>query len=424
MTDTVLPEVGALVGLDWARDKHDVAVQIVGQPTIEFAEIAHTPEDVSTWLRALATRCNGRPIAIALETSRGPIVHAVLELPNVVLYPVNPRSLARYREVFSPNGSKDDQPDAALLLSLLLNHRDRLTAWMPDDAQTRTLRALVEQRRRFVDWRRGFVQSLQDALRMYYPAAHTLAGEDLSTPMACAFLRQWPTFEQVKRARPTTLRTFYRRHRCRNAARIDERIAHLASAQPLTTDPAIIGPYHHLMLALVTQLEAMTTHIDALDAMIATEFAAHPDAPLFADLPGAGATFAPRLLVALGTNRDRFPAAAAVQQHAGIAPVTKRSGKSQYVEWRWATSTFVRQSFHEFAQYSLPHCRWAKAYYAEQRRRGKSHHAAVRALAFKWIRIIWRCWYDRTPYDDARYEQALRTRGSRYQLPIQVLEPA
>lgn len=129
-------------------------------------------------------------------------------------------------------------------------------------------------------------------------------------------------------------------------------------------------------------------------------------------MPGAGAAFAPRLLVAFGTDRTRFPSAADVQKTAGIAPITVRSGKSCVIHWRWATSTFLRQTFHEFAQYSLPHVAWAHAFYRTQRQRGKSHHAAIRALAFKWIRILWRCWHDHTPYDDARYVRALAQRGS------------
>ena len=111
----------------------------------------------------------------------------------------------------------------------------------------------------------------------------------------------------------------------------------------------------------------------------------------------------PRLLVDFGTDRTRFASAAEVQQLTGIAPVTQRSGQRTYVHWRWAASTFVRQTVHELARHSLRSSPWARAYYALQRQRGKGHHAAVRALAFKWLRIIWRCWQDRTPYDETRY---------------------
>lgn len=107
-----------------------------------------------------------------------------------------------------------------------------------------------------------------------------------------------------------------------------------------------------------------------------------------------------------------YPHAADVQQFSGIAPVTQRSGRSCVVHWRWSVATFVRQTFHEFANQSIRYSPWARAYYALQRSRGKGHHAAVRALAFKWIRIIWRCWQERTPYDEGRYLRALTQRGA------------
>jgi transposase len=105
-----------------------------------------------------------------------------------------------------------------------------------------------------------------------------------------------------------------------------------------------------------------------------------------------GPTFAPRLLVALGEQRSRYASPAQIQQYAGIAPVTERSGNKSWVHWRWQCPKFLRQTFVEWAALSIPHCYWAKAYYEQQRARGASHQAAVRALAFKWIRIVFRCW--------------------------------
>ena len=260
--------------------------------------------------------------------------------------------------------------------------------------------------------RTELVQQLQAVLKSYFPQALTWAGVDVASPLACAFLTQWPTLEAVQRARPATLRRFYTTHRCRRAARIEAHVAEVAAATPLTRDPAVIAPRVLFVKALVSQLRALGPRLAELDAAIAAAFAAHPEVELFRALPGAGAALAPRLLVAFGTDRTRFPSAADLQQQAGIAPVTVRSGRSCQVHWRWAVSTFLRQTFHEFAHHSILHTPWARAFYAAQRARGKSHHVAVRALAFKWIRILWRCWQDRTPYDDARYTRALAARGS------------
>ena len=406
------PIFAAFVGIDWADDHHDIALQAADGAPIEARRLSHTPDALAHWLATLATRFGGQPIAVALETSRAPLVYALREASFIVLYPVNPRSLRRFREAFAPNGAKDDAPDARLLLELLVKHRAQLRPWQPDDATTRALTYLVEQRRTVVDLRTQLTQQLIAALKDYFPQALEWAGDDLAGPMACRFLQQWPTLDAIERARPTTLRRFYTEHRCRSAARIERRLTAIRTAHPLTRDAALIASRAVYVKLLTHQLDALRPGLAALDATIAEHFATHPDAPLFAALPGAGAALAPRLLVAFGTDRTRFPSAAAMQTHAGIAPITIRSGRQCRVQWRHATSTFLRQTLHEFAHHSVLHCAWARACYAQLRARGKSHHAAVRALAFKWIRILWRCWHDRVPYDGARYERALALRHS------------
>jgi hypothetical protein len=148
------------------------------------------------------------------------------------------------------------------------------------------------------------------------------------------------------------------------------------------------------------------------DQAIAQRAQRHPDCPLFASLPGAGAVFAPRLLVAFGEQRERYASADELQRYAGIAPVTERSGNKTWVHWRWQCPTFLRQTFVEWAAESIRHSFWARTYYQQQRDKGTSHQAAVRALAFKWIRMLFRCWQDRTPYEESVYLNALKHRGS------------
>ena len=95
------------------------------------------------------------------------------------------------------------------------------------------------------------------------------------------------------------------------------------------------------------------------------------------------------------------------------SPIGK-SGKSKWVHFRWACPKFLRQSFHEFAAQSVRFSPWAASFYQHQRARGKGHHAAVRALAYKWIRILYRCWKTRQPYNPELYLTALLQRGSPY----------
>ncbi|MEI2725781.1 MAG: transposase [Verrucomicrobiota bacterium] len=128
---------------------------------------------------------------------------------------------------------------------------------------------------------------------------------------------------------------------------------------------------------------------------------------------GPGRCWARACLASLGANRERFAESAAqLQRYTGVAPVTKRSGGSCYIHRRYCCPKFHRQSFHEYAKESVLWSRWAGAYYLQQRSKGSHHHTAVRALAFKWQRIIWRCWQDRKPYEETKYEAALRKAGS------------
>ena len=159
-------------------------------------------------------------------------------------------------------------------------------------------------------------------------------------------------------------------------------------------------------------LRTLFEGIANLDRKIEEAASAHPDFFIFKSLPGAGSALAPPLLAALGSQRDRYGSAEEVQKHSGIAPVMEKSGKKKWVHFRRACPKFLRQSFHEWAGHSIAQSTWARAYYQQQRGRGKDHHAAVRALAFKWIRILFRCWQDRVAYDENKYLAALAKRGS------------
>lgn len=226
------------------------------------------------------------------------------------------------------------------------------------------------------------------------------------------FVARWPTLQAAQRARREALVAFFHEHNVRRAATVERRLDAIKSEKPLTTDRAVIELALLQVEALIAQLRELNRSIERFDDEIAGRSAKFADYKLFTALPGAGATLAPRLLVAFGERRERFPNAAAVQKYVGVAPVTERSGKQAWVHWRWACSTFVRQTFVEWAAQTILRSFWARAFYDKHRAKGASHNAAVRALAFKWIRILWRCWVDRTPYDEARYLTALQKRHS------------
>lgn len=403
-------EFRALVGLDWGDASHEVALWDEQRQTRNSERIEHTPAALRAWVEALYARFGGTPVAVAIEQSRGAVFDALSGYPFVTLYPINPRSAARYREAFHPSHSKDDPTDAASLLDLLRKHRNELRRFVPDDPCTRLLRLLTEDRRELVDQRTQHVQRVTDRLKTYYPQALRWAGA-LSTTQACDFLQRWPTLQAIQTARPSAIRAFYQRHH-RAAGWIDQRLAEIRAEVAFHDDSVITATAVLLIGSEVAQIRALNASIATYDEKILSAFATHEDAPIFASFPGAGEQLAPRLAAAFGTDRNRFDSAVSVATRSGIAPVLRRSGKTATVQMRWACPKFLRQTFHEYARVSISQSAWARAFYKQQRARGHRHHQAIRTLAYRWIRILYACWKNRIPYDETRYLQQLARRGS------------
>jgi transposase len=395
------------VGIDWANDHHDYFWLDSESQEKAVGRFEQSPEAIQEWVRGLRKRFGERPIRVCLEQSRGALIYALRESP-LELYPINPKTLAKYREAFASSGAKDDPTDAQLLCELLAYHHDRLRPWRADDEKTRRLAGLCEQRRHVVDLRTELIQQLSALLKGYFPQALTWAGSQLNTRMAAEFLLQWPTLEAIQKAQDKTLRRFYILHNCRSKTLIEQRLDQIRQAQPLTTDPALIEPFALSVQTLARLLRDLYHAIEQFNRQIDALFEEHPDAFLFKDLPGAGPQLSPRLLVAFGADRSRYSQAQALQCLSGIAPVLERSGQQRWVHWRWHRPIFLCQTFYEFAQKSIEFSAWAKAYYQLQKARGKSSHACIRALAFKWIRVLFRCWQDRIPYDESIYLLSLK----------------
>jgi transposase len=407
-TDT---EFAAFVGIDWADRKHDVCVQAAGSSRRESSVLAHRPEAIAQWAEALRQRFGGRRVAVCLEITKGPLVYALQRYAFLVLFAVNPTTLAKYRETFCVSGAKDDSSDAQIALELRLTHPQKLSRLDPERGPVRVLRQLVEQRRTLVDDVRRITNRITDALKQYFPQALDCF-EDKDTLVFCDFLTHWPTLKQAQRARKARLSAFFREHNVRYPHIVERRIQAILTATVLTADDAVIAPNRLLVETLVQQLRVLLQAVQRYDREIAELATTLPDYAVFASFPGAGPVFAPRLLVAFGEQRSRYELANEVQKYTGIAPVTERSGNKRWVHWRLQCPKFLRQTFVEWAALSIPHCYWAKAYYEQQRNRGSTHQEALRSLAFKWIRIVFRCWQNRTPYDEARYLNALKRHGS------------
>jgi transposase len=401
----------ALVGIDWADTKHDFCLRVMGADQEEYGVMGHLPEAIDRWARELAMRFPEGKIAVCLEQSKGSLIYALLKYDHVVLYPINPRVLAKFREALAPSGKKDDPADAQLLLELVSKHREKLKPWRPADEHTRTLQYLVEHRRTLVNDKTRLTNRLTSVLKGYFPQVLCWFAA-LDTPLIGAFLKRWPTLEAVQKTDDATLRTFFQAHHAHNRAINQQRMAGIRQAIPATADQAVIRASVMIVHTLVEQVSCVSEAIARFDKEINALTRSHEDFPIFTSLPGAGPVHASRLISALGTDRSRYEHVEDLLTLTGIAPVIERSGNMTVTHFRWFCPTFLRQSFHEFAGQSLQHSQWAKAFYRQQRRRGKSHQASVRSLAFKWARIIFQLWKTRMPYNERVYIAALQRRGS------------
>jgi transposase len=399
-------ELAAFIGLDWADEEHAVCLRVTATGEVRKYTVKQQPEKLHSWIMSLLNEFGGSKIGIAVESSRGGLMHALMQYDFLILYPINPKTLAKYRESTCVSGAKDDPSDAALLMDLIYRHLDRCRPWYPDAVETRTIQMLCEHRRKLVNDKTALTNRLEALLKGYFPQALEWAGA-LDTVQACDFLSKWPSLQSVQKSKPAQMRKFYLDHGCRRGELVEKRMKEMHKAQLLTEDSAVIQSSVLMVQATVDALRPLCAAIKRFDQELAAAFQQHPDHELFESFPGAGAVMEPRLLAAMGSDRSRFETAEEIQKFSGIAPVTKKSGKMHYVHRRYACPKFLRQTFHEWARITVGFSEWARCYYEYQRNIGKRRHSAIRALAFKWIRIVFHCWKEKVPYNEDVYLASL-----------------
>jgi len=361
--------------------------------------------------QSLRTRFNGQPVAVCRALTKGPMGSARQHEECLVLFPVHPLPVAKSREALTPSRATADPTDATLQVELLLTHRDTLPPLVPQSPEMRALAPRVAHRRRLVGDTVHRTKRLTSALKHDVP--HGLQWLQEQAPAIFGdFLSRWPTLKAVQLARRTTLAHFFRAPPVRSPDVITTRSEAMTNARALTTADGVITPKARLVHALVAPRRVTLQAMADFDTASAHRAQDHPAFPFFDTVPGAGAVLAPRLLVACGEQRAREASAEALQKSAGIAPVTERRGKQAWGHWRLPGPTCLRHTFVAWAAESIRHACWAHVYSQPQRDQGKAHQAAVRALAFKGIRMLARCWHERTPSAESPSLQALHRRGS------------
>ena len=369
-----------IIGLDRSDKEADLClIDTRSLQRVSFT-IDTSPEALWEWLLQLRQQHPQARVALCLEQPAGHLISFLEAYEWITLFPINPITLQKFRETFVTSRAKDDAKDAFYLAQLVFSHHDKLKLWAPEDSATRAVQQLVFHRRSLVDERTGLTNRLQALLKQYFPQALQLCGEDLWRPLATRFLLKWPTLQAVQKTKPATLTQFYYLNGSRSQKLLDQRLALVRVAVPVTDQAVILQSFAWRVQLIARQLQLLQQTIASFDDQIALVYRQHEDHAIFDSLPGAGPTLGPRLLGSLGSQRERYPRNTNLQSYSGVAPVTKKSGGSCHIHRRYLCPKFHKQSFHEYAKESVLWCRWAAAYYLQQRTRGAFHHTAVRAL--------------------------------------------
>jgi len=238
----------AYVGIDWADKKHDICLQPADSNSREFTNILHTAEAIDEWAKKLHKRFKG-PIAVAVELSKGPIVYALQKYDFIVVFPIDPTKLARYRVAFKPSRAKDDPTDAEFALDLMCRYPDKFKPLRQQGSEVRKLMYLVEQRRKFVDDKRRFSNRLINTLKQYYPQIlDWFAHRD--TLLFCNFIIRWPSLQKIKRSRESTIVDFFHANNGRSRVRIEQCLKATKESMPLMHIPNETD--HSLQAKLIT----------------------------------------------------------------------------------------------------------------------------------------------------------------------------
>jgi len=389
------------VGIDWAHESHAVVVldatgQVVGQRTIQH--LAADLAALTAWLEEVAPAASGR--VVGMETGAGLLCEYLLDRAQAV-YLFNPKVVDRYRDRLSPAGAKDDRRDAEVIAGILRTDRERFRPFEPDSELTTEMRLRVRGRQRLVEKRTAATNELYDALRNYFPAAVRLANH-WSDPWFLDFLRRFPDPDAASTAKPAALARLLRQHRIRKWNAADLR-AHLARER-LPVREAILRGQRAVVLDLVEQIAVLNDRIEHADQDLAGLLKQHPDRDVILSLTGVRTTLAARMLAEIGDDRTRLADHSTLQARAGTAPVTKQSGKGRVqVTMRRACNRRLQNAFFQHARTSRARSPWARAYYDEQRRAGRSHAAATRNLSNKWAKILATMLFRKEKYDEARH---------------------
>lgn len=387
-------------GIDWASESHSVCV-IDASGRVELRlDIAHSKEGIERLIRQLKSFAG---IAIAIERPSGVLVDALVEA-GLRVVPIHPNVLKASRPRYRGAG-KSDPGDAYMLADVLRTDGHRFRALEPQSDEIRALRALVRTRDDLVAERVALANQLRSLLESFWPGAAQIFA-DIDSPIALAFVDRYPTPQSASRLGEKRLAGFLAQHSyCgrRPPAALLERLRIAANGCAGELEAEAKG---ELVRSLAAILERLVGELAKLNARIEHTVANLADGQIVMSFPRSGRICAAQILAELGTVRERFPSEAQLAAEAGVAPVTFKSGKQCSVTFRWACNHRLRRAITCFADQSRHGNAWAADIYRRARARGCDHPHAIRILARAWVRVLWRAWFTRTPYQPHLHRSA------------------
>ena len=396
----------AFVGVDWASEQHAVCVLGVDGRNRDAFAIAHSKDGFAKLIRRLGGLGSAGRVPVAIERPDGRLVDALLEAGHPVV-PVSPNAIKAWRESEVLSGAKDDPGDAEVIAEYLRLRAHKLTVLAPFRADTRALRAVVRARDNLVEQRVAANNQLEACLDAFWPGAKAVFA-DVCSQIALAFLERYPTPASARSLGEKRMAAFLAKHGYSGRRPAAELLERLRAAPEGIADGAETEARRDAVLGYARVIRALNTSIKNLDRSVSARLGEHPDGEIFASLPRSGRINAAQMLAEWGDCREAYDSPDAVAALAGATPVTKKSGKHEAVHFRWACNKRFRKAITSFADNSRHASPWAADVYQRAIARGCDHPHAVRVLARAWIRVIWRCWTDRKPYNDTNHTAAVR----------------
>jgi transposase len=392
--------MGAVAGLDWAAEKHDVLIASELGEVLAERVIDHTEQGVRELVELLLEQQVER---VAIERPEGLLVGRLLAA-GIEVVAIHPNRVKAARERFRPAGGKSDRFDAFVLCELARTDHHRFARLAPSGDETVALQALSRSRDDLVATRVELANRLRAELDRFWPGAARIFA-DVDSPIALAFLDRYPSPADARGLGPKRLEAFLARNGYCGRRSPEQLLERLRSAPAGTGGEIETEARRQIVLSLVATLKPLVEQIRLLTSQIAGAVRSHPDGPIFLALfrdPKSTVTAA-GLLAEIGDNRARYPSADALAADAGMAPVAVESGKRRAATFRRGCDHRLRAHFATLADSTRHWHPWANHIYTRARGRGCDHPHAIRILGRAWARILWRCWQDQTPYNPARH---------------------